>query len=131
MSDAPVRPRPAGRRRWAPAAVWTLTLLVLTSWPSPRVPDIRGGDKVVHALLYAVLAFLVLNAVRASVAPPARRALEIAVTVLAVSAFGWADEWHQQYIPGRSRDSADWAADTFGAILGVGFSLARPTRRLA
>jgi len=132
VSNAPDRPRPAGGRRWAPVAVWTLVLLVLTSWPRPPVPPaLRSSDKVVHATLYGVLAYLVVGALRAGPATPARRAVQLLVTIVAVSAFGWGDEWHQQFIPGRSRDSADWLADTLGAVGGAALALARPARRLA
>jgi VanZ family protein len=107
-------------------------LVVLTSWPRPPVPDaLRGSDKLVHATLYGVLAYLVADALRAAPTTPARRAIQVLLTIAIVSAFGWADEWHQQFIPGRSRDTADWLADTVGAVAGAAFGLARPARRLA
>jgi VanZ family protein len=111
--------------------VWALLLVVLTSWPSPHVPAVQGGDKLVHALLYGVLAFLVFDALRAGPATAARRAALVALTIVGVSAFGWADEWHQQFIPGRSRDNADWLADTLGAAIGAAAGLVRPARHLA
>ena len=96
------------------------------------MPDaLRGSDKLVHGTLYAVLAYLVADALRASHGSPGRRVVQVMVTIVAVSAFGWADEWHQQFIPGRSRDTADWLADTVGAVAGAAFGLARPARRLA
>jgi VanZ family protein len=92
---------------------WASLLLLATSWPNPHVPDVQGGDKVTHALLYGVLAFLAHRAAR-------RDGLAAAFAlVIAVSAFGWADEWHQQFIPGRSRSVADWQADTAGGAAGV------------
>jgi VanZ family protein len=107
-------------------------LLVLTSWPRPPVPDaLRGSDKLVHATLYAILAYLVADALRAAPVTPGRRVVHFVATIVAVSAFGWSDEWHQQFIPGRSRDTADWLADTVGAIAGAAFGLPRPARRLA
>ena len=95
-------------------------LVLATSWPNPNVPDVRNGDKVVHALLYGILGFLAWRAV----APPPdvsprERMSRIALVVAAASAFGWADEWHQQFIPGRSRSAADWQVDTLGAMLGA------------
>jgi len=130
VTDAPSRPggSASGARRWGPLAVWVTVLLVATSWPSPRLPDVQGGDKVVHALLYGVLAFL---AWRAATPPGAigstGRLGRIVLVLAAASAFGWADEWHQQFIPGRSRDTADWQADTAGALLGVLLAAASAT----
>jgi len=84
---------------------WAALLLVLTSIPNPPVPrTLAGTDKVVHALLYGVLAWL------------------------AVLALGWADEWHQQFIPGRSQDAADWLADGTGAALAILTASARSRR---
>ena len=119
MSDAPGRPADGASRarRWGPLLAWTTILLVATSWPNPNVPDVRDGDKVVHVLIYAVLAFLAVRAWW----PAPRRPHPIAVVglVLGVAAFGWADEWHQQFIPGRGRSTADWYADTVGAVVGT------------
>jgi VanZ family protein len=47
----------------------------------------------------------------------------------ATSLFGAADEWHQQFIPGRSQDVADWLADTLGAGIGVLTAAALRSRR--
>ncbi len=93
-------------------------LLVATSWPRPDVPDVPHGDKAVHALLYGVLAFV---AWRAWFWPGVRSVTRTHAVVLVavVSAFGWADEWHQRFIPGRSSDTADWQADSVGALAGA------------
>ncbi|MCX6954305.1 MAG: VanZ family protein [Verrucomicrobia bacterium] len=39
--------------------------------------------------------------------------------VLAASAYGVSDEFHQSFVPGRSVEVADWMADTLGAALAV------------
>ncbi|MBI3568990.1 MAG: VanZ family protein [Gemmatimonadetes bacterium] len=44
------------------------------------------------------------------------------MVVAAISCFGALDEWHQQFIPGRSMELGDWIADTTGALLGFLFS---------
>ena len=125
---APDRPRAAGRhRRWVPAALWAAGLLAATSWPNPDVPDVGSGDKVVHAALYAVLTLLVARAEPRHV----RRLASAAAIIAAGSAFGALDEWHQQFIPGRSRSTDDWVADTIGAALGAAVTLARATRSVA
>ena len=110
------RPDVAGRgRRWWPPALWAAGLLVATSWPNPQVPDVRSGDKVVHLLMYAGLAWLVARAEPRWV----RAAGPLVLVALALSALGALDEWHQQFIPGRGASVADWLADSAGAALAL------------
>ena len=118
--DAPRTARPA------PAFIWAALILVLTSLPGRVVPavGIPHLDKVVHATLYAVLAAL---AARALWSTQRRRALLVAA--VCASLFGAFDEWHQQFIPGRSDDRYDWAADTIGASIGVLITAAARARR--
>lgn len=98
--------------------MWALVLVTLTSWPSPPpvATNVPGIDKVVHAALYAVLAWLVVDALPIE---SAHRLRALVLVVAGASAFGWVDEWHQQFIPGRSRDVRDWLADTLGAVTAV------------
>jgi VanZ family protein len=126
VTDAPPRPAAGAERarRWGPLAAWASLLLLATSWPNPSVPDVQGGDKVTHTVLYGVLAYLAQRAGR-------RNGLVASLALVgAVSAFGWADEWHQQFIPGRTRSVADWQADTAGAAAGVAASLLLRRRTL-
>jgi VanZ family protein len=101
-------------RRWLPPALWAALILVLTSVPAP--PDITGGiphlDKVIHFCLYAAQGWLVARALRT------RRMLSLTLALLAVSAFGAFDEWHQQFFV-RDTDILDWIADTIGGAVGI------------
>lgn len=120
---------PSAAARWTPPAVWVAVILIGTSWPGVSLgPDDLALDKVAHFAAYAVLAALLLRASRAF--HLWRTAL---VVVLAVSAFGAIDEWHQSFIPRRSMSFADWLADTAGAIVGVlvmrAILLSRPSPR--
>jgi VanZ family protein len=91
-------------------------ILALTSVPGavlPQASNFPDADKVVHFGLYAVLAFL-----------SARGARQHGIgswsgIVFGIAMFAALDEWHQQFIPGRSMDVRDWAADVTGALLGV------------
>lgn len=103
--------------RFAPPLLWAALVLILTSIPSPSLvvdPPVPGTDKVGHLALYGVLAFLSARA-----APAARGPLAMLALLAAISAFGAVDEWHQQFVPGRSQDRADWFADTAGAAIGI------------
>ena len=121
--------RPSGRsdaagraRRWWPPALWATALLVATSWPNPPVREVRSWDKVVHMAMYAGLAWLVARAEPGWT----RRVVPLALVAAALSAFGAVDEWHQQFIPGRSASADDWLADSAGAVLAL---LAAAVRR--
>lgn len=106
--------------RWAPVALWAAFILLLTSIPNPSTfapPLFAHADKVVHFTMYAVLGALSMHAIGRSTRAPITIAIVLIVSLIA--AFGYADEWHQQFIAGRSRDIADWMADTTGALAGV------------
>ncbi len=102
------------------AALWGGFLFLLTSWPNP--PAVNAGglplDKLTHFVLYAVEAFLLMRAI----AWPGRRgfaASRVLTVVGTMALWGALDEAHQDWIPGRMRDSADLAADVAGAAAGA------------
>lgn len=113
-------------RRWAPSVLWAGGILVATSIPGSALPPMSpfaGADKVVHFAMYGVLAVLVGRAI----AMGEGRNVWMALAVIALMAAG--DEWHQQWIPGRSADVHDWMADVAGAIVGFTYTyMARPRR---
>ena len=78
-----------------------------------------GLDKLAHIGLYAVEAFLLFRAV----AWPGRRdvfsLLRVAAVAGTMAIGGTADEIHQFWIPGRSMEAGDVAADVAGAALGA------------
>lgn len=107
-------------RRWAPPLVWAVIILVLTSIPGARIPHVPLAqvDKLVHVMMYGFLGWLSVRA--AGVPAGVRRA---AAVIAAISLFGAADEFHQQFIPGRSMELFDWVADTVGAACGAALAL--------
>ena len=84
-----------------------------------------SADKAGHLAMYGVLGWLTM---RAALAPGQRRRVAL-VALVAISSFGALDEWHQQFVPGRSQDRADWLADTVGAGLGIMLAAALGRRR--
>lgn len=112
---------PRGWRWLLPIAIAS-GIFAATSWPTP--PHMPGGsDKVVHFSAYALLG--------ASVAWAAgvRTGVGVVRWIIVVSALGAADEWHQQFIPGRRMDALDWMADTAGAVCGLSLVTALSRRR--
>jgi VanZ family protein len=71
-------------------------------------------DKAVHAVLFAAFATLIW------VVLGGRRPFADVVAPLVAIGIGVADEWAQSFVPGRSVDAADLAADAFGALAAIG-----------
>ena len=79
-----------------------------------ELPDVPVRDKLAHGLEYGILAVLNLLALRRGHSLGALRSAVIAVVL--TSAWGYLDEIHQAFVPGRFSDVYDWVADTCGAI---------------
>lgn len=115
-----IMPRYAGdrltARRWLPPLLWAGVIVSATSMPSDIVPtQVSAVDKAAHFSMYAVLGWLLTR----HATQPAGRWLAPALALIVASGFGAIDEWHQQYIPGRSTEYADWQADTLGGAAGA------------
>jgi VanZ family protein len=105
-------------RKILPPVLWAGVIICATSIPSSllTLPGQQGHlDKVAHFGLYSVFAWLLARHGFGI----AGRWTSTALAVIVASAFGVVDEWHQQYIPGRSTEYADWQADTLGAATGA------------
>jgi VanZ family protein len=91
---------------------------VVSGMPSFDLRMVPFRDTGAHVIEYAVLAFLNARASRRTW--PAARPSWVAL-VAAGSAFLWGylDEIHQAFVPGRHASLADVAADAIGAVLGV------------
>ena len=123
---------PRSRRRAVSAAFfWGLFMVALTSWPRPpEIPIVSGipnFDKLIHMGLYGIEGFLLYRAVRwpVRVGSSLLRVLAI-VGVMAV--WGVLDEVHQYWIPGRSMEGGDVAADVTGAAVGAFVASVRAKR---
>ena len=75
--------------------------------------------KCAHLTEYAVLALLFWRAVRRPVKNDHRpwSWREAGVALFLVFLYSASDEFHQRFVPNRSCDVADWAADTFGGFI--------------
>lgn len=96
---------------WAGAMLWAATIFALSARPTLPVSLGSGRDKVVHFLAYALLGALLARAVE----EPRRLWLAALLGV----AYGASDEMHQRYVPGRSAELADLAADALGVVAAV------------
>ena len=70
---------------------------------------------------YAILALLILRAIKLSLRPAARRWSwpRAGVALLIAAAYAATDEWHQSFVPSRTADLKDVLIDSSGALIGV------------
>ena len=113
---------------WAALVWWLLTAEALAAPPLVVdwvPPAIRAWpDKVGHAALFLVQAWLVARAARERLGVP--RALLLALSLCV--ALGAATELRQRRVPGRDADVVDLGADLVGAGAALPFSRRRRAR---
>jgi len=105
------------QRAWLSFAGGLAIQLLVTSLPGRLVPIHVGHpwDWVIHASMYAGLAFLAVRAVTLS----RWSRLPLVWMGVAFSVYGALDELHQLLISGRSGSVSDWAFDTAGIAAGL------------
>lgn len=110
------RPGWSGRFYWyGPPVLFALAIFVLSH--QPTVPSTPGGDKVAHAVTYAILSALILRALYHRTGWGGRAL--ILGAALSGGLYGVLDEVHQSFVPGRDSSVGDVLADAAGAILGA------------
>lgn len=105
------------------AAAWAVVAAVVLwstgsdappPWPWLATLEAAGGDKAVHALLFAVQAWLLCRC-RPRPVGTAWLAVSLGIAV----AYGVVTELGQLAVPGRDADPADALADVLGATVAV------------
>lgn len=104
---------------WLPACAYMGLIWFVSS--APHDFDIQSfplRDKGVHLLEYGTLGALLARAVvRSWPSAPRLRALTMAVVLTGL--WGFLDEVHQGFVPGRHADVWDLVADVAGGTLGM------------
>ncbi len=102
---------------WAQPLAIVATLLLLSLKPPGDlgVPPIPHLDKLIHFLVYGLIATGFYRAA----SPTYSTAAATWLAILLTSFFGGLDEIWQSLHPGRTPEWGDWFADTAGAILAV------------
>jgi VanZ family protein len=97
-----------------PAGIYNGMIWFLSSRPLPI--NIGSFDKMVHITEYSIFGFLLafmFELTRKNVNPSARYCMIFGAFI------GGLDEIHQYFVPGRSCDILDFAADITGTALGI------------
>ena len=111
----------AVRRRvqlWAPVAIYMAFIFGISSISSPPDLSTSIGDKGAHAILYSGLAALLVRAL----AGGWWRSFGVRIAAGAITLstlYGVTDELHQMFVPPRTAELADLAADLLGSIVAV------------
>lgn len=127
MTDHRAPRAPEGRDRsgagpaaawWSAAAAYGGLIFLASSRPEPlgiqHLP--LFADKAIHAAVYGGLSFVLWKALRGSLRDASAR--RVALLALGLTTlYGVSDEFHQSFVPGRSADVFDVAADAVGAGL--------------
>jgi VanZ family protein len=105
---------------WGPVALYAGLIFQLSSQSHPEqyVPDLvllNMGDKVLHAIEYALLGFLCYRAFRHAAGAWGGQ-YAVLLAVVAATIYGATDEWHQAFVPFREPDRWDLAADLLGTL---------------
>ena len=113
-------------KKFLPGIAWFFLVLILICLPGddlPKVGDWMSAiyfDKWVHVGLFSILAFLFMIPFCNSDIPLTIKWTFIIKIAISVSIWGLTTEFIQKFfIPGRSFDLLDWAADSVGVILAV------------
>jgi VanZ family protein len=102
-----------------PALLWAGFIFWISSIPAHRLPKFAHllNDKIVHAGTFFVLGLLIYRALAPVTTPKLFRWPRLVTAVFAVVIYGFLDEFHQAYVPGRSVDIWDATADAIGGLL--------------
>lgn len=106
---------------WFAVFAWAGTIFYLSTLTGSEVERINAmhwWDKALHFIAFSAGGVVMAYTLGRTTGWSTKRI--VLVTTLAVSAYGWTDEWHQQWVPGRSaKDVGDWTADTLGGATGA------------
>ena len=107
---------------WLPVFVWALVIFLFSSRPTGTVSEIHWGDfilkKTAHIVEYAILSVLTYRALVSQGFEKKRAGFySIAFSIL----YGFTDEFHQSFTPGRDARLRDVFIDATGAVLAIYF----------
>jgi VanZ family protein len=75
----------------------------------------KWHDKVLHFIVFGILSFLIARSFKKTKISSFNKYYMIWAVVL-TGLYGFIDEYHQYFVPGRSSTVGDWVADMLGAI---------------
>ena len=102
---------------WLPVIAYMAMLFGFSSLSKLPAPPDAFSFYDVHFVAYTGLAVLTARATTRGLRNVSWRA--VLAAILISSLYGVTDEYHQLYVPGRTFDVLDMAADALGSIVGA------------
>jgi VanZ family protein len=101
------------------AAMWALLIFGLSSIPGAAFPPSKllSQDKLLHVAVYAVLGALLFLALNRKWSH--KTSVLVLIAGAAATLYGFTDEFHQMFVPGRAADLRDVLADGIGGFVGA------------
>ena len=101
-----------------PAVLIAACIFILSDMPHPEFPDlgIVWEDKIMHISAYFVFGISIILFLLANLKNPVLRQV-IVITFIVGAVYGFSDEFHQYFVPGRSAEILDWCADLTGLFV--------------
>ena len=102
-----------------PALAWAAIIFIASSSPGPQMPQLAHlvNDKIIHASIYFVFGLLIYRAFATRENPDEFVWRRVIFSVVLVILYGVSDEFHQGFVPGRTKDILDASADAFGGLV--------------
>ncbi|HTY36484.1 MAG TPA: VanZ family protein [Bacteroidota bacterium] len=110
-----------------PFLVWAIIVYVVSAIPFLQrfMYTPPGIEKIVHAVLFFVLCWLTWRLFYNQEGFPVMRGAALLGSFLFCLVFGFLDEYHHNFVSGRSADMNNVIANVGGAMLFVAISLLR------
>jgi VanZ family protein len=102
---------------WLPVIAYMAMLFGFSSLSTLPTPPAEFSFYDVHIVAYAGLGALTARATGKGLRDVSWRA--VLGAILISSLYGVSDEYHQQFVPGRSFDLLDMVADAIGSVVGA------------
>jgi len=105
-------------RFWFPVVLYSGIIFYVSSVPDIKIP-LAGlqFDKVLHYLAYIPFGFLVARGVDNLSITVSRRTFWICIFLASIF-YGFSDEYHQLFVPGRNVSGMDVLWDAIGGVAG-------------
>jgi VanZ family protein len=103
---------------WGPVLLVMGLIFYFSSLPDPGGPPGGISDKTAHVLIYAALGASLVRAL-AGGRMTAMTLTRILLAAALGTLYGVSDEIHQHFVPPRTPDILDVAADSVGALAGA------------
>ena len=124
--------------KFIPGIAWFFVVLFLMCIPGSALPHVDDWlhriyfDKWIHVGVFGLLTVLLCWPFNKSSIGLKNRIKYFLLIAMAVSLYGYCTELIQKYwVPGRSYDLLDWAADSVGALIGLLYSRKKFTKTRA